>query len=124
MEEFNTKISNFIFTLIKYSKVCKDDLNFAYDIFLKEEEYEKCSILKELIDIEYYDNTKKSNSKNILKVIEIANDNYSDLNKHKEKFISLKNELIDMMDSIEEDFYDIVIPPIKNSKNLEYFRKN
>jgi iron-sulfur cluster repair protein YtfE (RIC family) len=117
-DNIDISISNFIFTLIKYSRQCKCDLDFAFNIFLLEEEYEKCSVLKKLIDNKYYDNDKQSNYKRILNVInkinEFDGDNEEMLHSGKE-LLKLKRELMYFIDKIEELYY-VNIPSLQNTE--------
>lgn len=125
MSNINIIIANFIFTLIKYSKLCKIDLEFAFNVFLSEEEYEKCSILKELIDVGYYDDERKSEFMKVLTIVEKINkfdNNDKEMKNYEKKINKLKNDLIYFIDNIEEIYDCVVIPPIKNKKNIEYFK--
>ncbi len=128
MKEFDKRvIANFIFSLIKYNKICKLDLEFAYDIFIVNEEYERCSVIKELIDMKYYDNTKQSELIKYLTIIErIETFDYQDeeMTFYGKKLLKLKYELMNFMNRIEEIYHDVIIkiPPFKNPINIEYFK--
>lgn len=129
--EFNElSIANFIYDLLKFDKVNKNDLDYALDIFRKNEEYEKCSVIKELLDLRYYDNRKRKNYEELFKVEHLISSISSgkiffqkkEFIKQKEKIKKLKEEIegfYDMMQRAGKD--QMVLPPFKNEKNKEYF---
>lgn len=129
--EFNTlSIANFIYDLIKFDKVCKKDLDYALDVFLKNEEYEKCSVIKELIDLKYYDNRKRNNNEELQKIENLIKTLSSgvmflekkEFNKQREKIRRLKEDIesfYSMMESASKD--QMILPPFKNEKNKHYF---
>lgn len=112
------QIADFIFTLIKYDKQSKVDLEYAYNIFLDEEYYEKCSVIKELIDINYYDNKKKNSCDTIQYMIDSINlcDNDNP------DMIRLEKEILSFVNNVEKLYDGIVIPPLKNIKHLKFFK--
>jgi hypothetical protein len=123
-------IANFIYDLLKYQKVCKNDLDFAYNIFIKNEEYEKCSIIKELIDIKYYDNRKRSNNEEIQKVEQMIRTLSSGVMFLEKKEFIKQTLMISRLKSDIEKFYEMslnggkdimILPPFKNEKNKYYF---
>lgn len=125
-EKFIKLISNFIYALIKYDKLCRLDLKFAYDFFLSEEEYEKCSILLELMNIGYYNDDRKSELikiSTIIEKIEKFDNSDNEMKIYQKKIEKLTNELIFFIENIENIYDEIVIPPIKNQKNIKYFKK-
>jgi len=122
-------VANLIYDLIKYEKVCQKDLEFALDVFKTSEQYEKCSIIKELLDLKYYDNRKRNNNESILDVENIVKAISSgSIFMDKKNFLKQKTRIRKLKDDIEE-FYNmmehskIVIPPFKNKNNLKYFIK-
>ena len=119
MKEFDILIANFIFNLIKYTMLNRIDLDFAYNTFVTNEEYEKCSILKELIDIDYYNNENKSNYNTLMKVVKMIDKSDDNLLK-----IELKKMLLEAIDDVEKVYEEVemTIPPFKNIKNLEYLK--
>ena len=97
-EQDKLMIAGFIYVLTKCSKLCRCDLDYAFEVFLSREEYEKCSVLKELIKMEYYDNDKNSNYESISAMINMINkfdDDSKDMFQFKIKLLQLKKELID-----------------------------
>lgn len=126
--EFNRdSIANFIYDLMKFEKVCKSDLEYAFQIFIKNQEYEKCSVIKELLDLKYYDNRKRNNNEALLKVENLITAiNSGNLVFEKKEFIKQKDKIRKLKKNIE-DFYDMnskkkmVIPPFKREKTKEYF---
>lgn len=128
--EFNKmSISNLIYDKIKFDKVCKNDLDFALDIFIQNQEYEKCSVVKELLELRYYDNRKKSNNEavlNVHKIIElIQNKNFvmeeKDVLKYRKKIKQLKDDISSFYDMMNDKELKIIIPPFKNKNNIKYF---
>lgn len=128
--EFNKmSISNLIYDKIKFDKVCKNDLDFALDIFIQNQEYEKCSVVKELLELRYYDNRKKSNNEavlNVHKIIElIQNKNFvmeeKDVLKYRKKIKQLKDDISSFYDMMNDKESKIIIPPFKNKNNIKYF---
>lgn len=129
--EFNTlSIANFIYDLLKFDKVNKNDLDYALDIFRKNEEYEKCSVIKELLDLRYYDNRKRKNYEELLKVENLISSISSggiffqkkEFAKQKKRIRKLKEEIecfYQMMENAGKD--QMVLPPFRNKKNKEYF---
>lgn len=122
-------IANFIYDLIKYDKVCKKDLEFALDVFKASEDYEKCSVLKELLDLKYYDNRKRNNNESILEVENIVElISSGSMFTDKKNFIKQKMKIRKLKNDIEV-FYEvimnseIIIPPFKNENNIKYFIK-
>ena len=49
-----------MFSILKFKKVAKKDLWFLMKVFIKREEYEKCSAIKEMLDLKFYDNNAES----------------------------------------------------------------
>jgi hypothetical protein len=130
MEFSELSIANFIYDLLKFDKVCKNDLDYAFDVFLKHEEYEKCSIIKELIEIRYYDNRKRSNNEEILKIEKIIESISSgvlffqkkEFLRQKERIKRLKEDIetfYTMLASVGKD--QMIMPPFKNEINKKYF---
>lgn len=130
--EFNREsIANFIYDLLKFDKVCKEDLEYAFDVFLKAEEYEKCSVIKELIELRYYDNRKRKNNVELLKIENLISSISSgifffqkkEFVKQKERIRKYKEEIESFYDMMQSsDFKDkMIMPPFKNEKNKEYF---
>lgn len=119
MKEFDNIIANFIFNQIKYSMINKIDLDFAYNVFVMNEEYEKCSILKELVDMNYFDNENKSNYNTLIKIVKMIEKSEDILLK-----IELKKMLLEAIDDVKNAYneVEITIPPLKNIKNLEYLK--
>ncbi len=121
METFNESIiANFIFTLSKYDTLCKADLVFAFTVFLQQEEYEKCGVLKKLIDSNQYNNEKQSNSAgilSILKKIDTCNDKDEDVRQFSKILSNLEKELMDFIAKIE-DVYCEKHPSISRTKEF------
>ena len=106
MEFDSLRIANFIFILAKYSKLCRFDLDYSFEIFLQNEEYEKCSVLKELIDLRYFDNDRNSNYESISNIVNLINkfdDDDKDMLQYKIKLLELKNELLESIGHIEKN---------------------
>lgn len=129
--EFNTlSIANFIYDLLKFDKVHKDDLEYALDIFRKYEAYEKCSVIRELLDLKYYDNRKRKNHDALLKVEKLISAiNSGGLIFERKEFIKQKEKIKKLKEEIE-NFYQMmessgkeqmILPPFKNEKNKYYF---
>ena len=116
-------IANFIFDIIKYDKVCKNDLEFSFEIFKKLEEYEKCSVINELLELKYYDNRKRNNNQSILnveKIIEsIPSGEFFFNKKDRDKIIKVKHEIEIFYNTKKEK--NVIIPPFKNKNNIKYF---
>ncbi|MEI7483802.1 MAG: hypothetical protein WCK13_03745 [Ignavibacteriota bacterium] len=114
----NIAIAEFLYTLTKYSKLCRQDLEIALEGFIKNEEYEKCSVLKDLIDSEYYDNNAVSNYTYIKHIQDLINK--IDNRENKLRYI---NELTNFINNIEQIYgkTNITIPPFKNPKNIGRF---
>ena len=110
--------ANFIFDIIRYDKVWKNDLDFAFEEFKIIEEYEKCTIIKELLELRYYDNRKRNNNESILdieRIIETISSGAFFFNeKDKEKIKKLKQEIESFYKTVKEK--DIIIPPFKSKK--------
>ena len=129
--EFNKdSIANFIYDLLKFEKVCKNDLEYAFQVFVKNQEYEKCSVIKELLELKYYDNRKRNNNEALLKVenliTAITSGNLifekKEFMRQKEKIKKLKQDIEDfygMMHNVGKD--KMVIPPFKREKTKQYF---
>jgi hypothetical protein len=129
--EFNElSIANFIYDLLKFDKMCKKDLEYAFNLFLKNEEYEKCSVIKELIELKYYDNRKRNHYESILKVEELVKKISSgELFADKKEFFRQRERIKKLKENIET-FYtmlasvskdQMIIPPFKNEINRKYF---
>jgi len=130
--EFNREsIANFIYDLLKFEKVCQKDLEYAFQIFVKAEEYEKCSVIKELLEIRYYDNRKRNNNESLLqveKLVSLVNNGEKiferkEFLKQKERIKKLKEDIQNFYEMMNgSDFRDkMIMPPFKNEKNKEYF---
>lgn len=130
MEFNNESIANFIYDLMKFDKVCKKDLEYAFNVFLKHEEYEKCSVIKELIEIRYYDNRKRNNNESILKVENLVKmissggffADKKEFIRQRERIKKLKEDIenfYQMLSSFDKD--EMVMPPFKNEINRKYF---
>jgi hypothetical protein len=129
--EFNREsIANFIYDLLKFEKVCKADLDYAFDVFLKNEEYEKCSVVKEMIELRYYDNRKRKNNEELLKIEKLINSLSSgDIFLEKKEFMKQRERINKLKEEIESFYYmmeraskeQMVLPPFKNVKNKYYF---
>ena len=129
--EFNIEsIAGLIYDKLKFEKVCKDDLEYALKAFMISEEYEKCAIIKELLELKYYDNRKKSNNKSILDVQGLLDSISSggfftdkkDFIKKRERVIKLKEDIENFYNKyISSGVYDIIIPPFKNKNNIKNF---
>lgn len=129
--EFNRdSIANFIYDLMKFEKVCKKDLEYAFQVFVKNQEYEKCSVIKELLELKYYDNRKRNNNEALLKVenliTAITSGNLifekKEFIKQRERIKKLKQDIenfYSMMHNVGQD--KMVIPPFKREKTKEYF---
>ena len=129
--EFNREsIANFIYDLLKFDKVCKKDLEYAFEVFLKHEEYEKCSVIKELLELRYYDNRKRNNNESLLQVERVIQSisigkkilEKKEYLKQKERIKKLKddiNNFYNMMANVSKD--KMIIPPFKNEINKKYF---
>lgn len=119
MRNFNDIIiANFIYSLLKYDKQSKNDLEYAYKIFALNEEYEKCLIIKELMDMNYcHDNI--NNYKKIHAIATLINSSSDD-----NLIVELKNMLINTMDNIILLYHNIIIPPFKNKNNLNFFKND
>ena len=128
--EFNREsIGNFIFDLIKYDKVCQNDLEFALDIFIRTEEYEKCSVIKELLELRYYDNRKRKNGEELLKIEKLIENissgviffNKKEFVKEKQRIRKLKEDIESFYEMMKNlDANEIIMPPFKNRKNKKY----
>jgi len=129
--EFNRdSIANFIYDLMKFEKVCQKDLEYAFQVFVKNQEYEKCSVIKELLELKYYDNRKRNNNEALLKVENLITAITSgNLIFEKKEFMKQRERIKKLKQDIE-DFYDMmhnvgrdkmVIPPFKREKTKEYF---
>jgi len=129
--EFNREsIANFIYDLLKFDKVCKKDLEYAFSVFLKNEEYEKCSVIKELLELKYYDNRKRNNNEAILQVEKLVIAiNSGGLFFDKKEFLKQKERIKKLREDIEK-FYEMmqnvgsekmILPPFKNEINKKYF---
>lgn len=121
------EIANYIFALIKYELVSETDLEFAYDVFLTTEEYEKCSILKELIDVEHFEKkTSKCHYENITRITNLidgfGNDPCPELVKYRDKLVNKLEEMKKYTTEIINIQATPIVPPIKNEKNLQYFK--
>jgi len=131
--EFNIEsIAALIYDKIKFEKVCKDDLEYALTAFIISQEYEKCAIIKELLELKYYDNRKRSNNKSILDVQVVIDSISSGIFFKDKKDFMRKRERVTKLKEDIEDFYnmyissskhDIVIPPFKNENNIKNFLK-
>lgn len=129
--EFNIlSIANFIYDLLKFDKVHKDDLEYALEIFLKYEAYEKCSVIRELLDLKYYDNRKRKNHEELIKIENLINSissgeiffNKKEFVKQKERIRKLKEEIENFYDMMESSGKEqMILPPFKNEKNKYYF---
>jgi len=105
-ESDDLMIANFVYTLTNYGKLCKYDLDNAFNFFLLIEEYEKCSVLKEIINRKYYDNNKKSNYVSISSILNMINkfdDVTNEMFQYKIKLLKLKSELYDSIGEIEKN---------------------
>jgi len=90
------KISNFILRLSEHKLINEQDLVHSYNIFIENEEYEKCSIINELIKIKKFDN-KSTSFFNL----------YTKIKDGKEKFrIILEN--LNELKEINEENLDLV----------------
>jgi len=58
--EKREKLADLMFSILKFKKVAKKDLWFLMKVFIKREEYEKCSAIKEMLDLKFYDNNAES----------------------------------------------------------------
>ena len=97
--------ANFVYTLTKHTKLSKSDLDFAMEVFLLQEEYEKCADIKELLDKGYFDNDKQSNHEsisNIINKIDKFDDEDKEMLEYKQKLLKLKDELISSISEIEK----------------------
>ena len=122
-------IAGFVYDLIKYEKVCQKDLEFSFSVFKKMEEYEKCSIIKELLELKYYDNRKRNNTESILNVERILVSistgaffmNRKDFLKQGKKIKRFNEDVQRFYNMIEDTSISKVMPPFKNKNNIKYF---
>ena len=137
-ENKNLWLANMVLSVIRFGKVCKDDIDFALKYFIDNNEYEKCAILKELLDNNYFDDKIKNQVKSYEEMIEIL----FELESLKNTVNELKNELNDtnlnkirgvvdvtknMMDDVDlkDKIFNkpkIVYPPL-SKKNLSFYKK-
>jgi len=142
-------MANLMFTLLQSTKLCKTDLKFSLDVYLKNGEYDKTAILYELLDKNYYDyspskikiiiegkryaehpNIDTNVERVITKIRNITDPD--ELYREAQKMEEFKAEAQGILDSLEsvvslltafdESDQPFILPPL-TGKNMENFKR-
>ena len=131
-----------LFFLLQSTKLCKKDLEYISNVFMKHDDFEKASIVYELIDKEYYDQSPSRiekllegvelsltldnliqnkaeiiNNINIEELIEVQN-----IKKQSAVFLDFLTRLVEQSTAFSDNPQPFLIPPL-TGKNLKNFVK-